>query len=193
MDRPRDPLHHIDKTLAPGGALMRRGVPEAVERAAARMAQLVIGQALPVTETLLGEIGQRWRVGARDLGRTRQAGAHDRPRRLVRAAQMVGDPGRIARQLPRESGEYGSVGTVARHIRLPVDAAAMFDGGVPYPPEPRCRSILAGTAGPDCSGVERRDFSGMRRAGGGCTRGSGGQALAHPAAATSSIMISPIC
>ena len=71
MDRARDPLHHIDKALAAGRALMRRGMPEAVERAAARMAQLLVGQALPVAETLLGEIGDRRRVGAGDLGRAR--------------------------------------------------------------------------------------------------------------------------
>ena len=160
MDRARDPLHHIDKALAAGGALMRRRVPEAVERAAARMAQLVIGQALPVAETLLGEVGHRRRVGAGYLGRSGQAGAHDRPRRLVRAAQMARDPDRIARQLPRQPGEHGSIGAVARHVRLPVDAAAMLDRGVPHPPEPRCRRVLAGTAGADCSGVERRDLAG---------------------------------
>ena len=57
MDRSRDPLHHIDKALAARGALVRRGLPEAVKGAAARMAQLLIGQALPVAETLLRKVG----------------------------------------------------------------------------------------------------------------------------------------
>src|SRR5579863_7361720 len=52
VDGARHTLHDIDKTLAAGRPLMRRSVPEAVERAAARMAQFFIGQALPVAETL---------------------------------------------------------------------------------------------------------------------------------------------
>ena len=34
-DRPRHPGHHVDKALAAGNTLMRRGMPETVERAAA--------------------------------------------------------------------------------------------------------------------------------------------------------------
>src|ERR1044071_735165 len=105
MDRARDPLHDIDKALAAWGALMRRRMPEAMERAAARMAQLVIGQALPVAETLLAEIRYRGRFGAGYLGRPGQAGADDRPRRFVRAAQMARDPHRVMRQLSRQPGE----------------------------------------------------------------------------------------
>ena len=131
-------------------------MPEAVERAAAGMAQLLIGQPLPVAETLLGEIGDRRRVGAGDLGRSRQAGADDRPRRLVGAAQIAGHPGRIARQLPREPGEHGGVGAVARHVLLAVDAAVMLHRRVPHPPEAGRRGGLSGAAGADRAGLERR-------------------------------------
>src|SRR4051794_29010514 len=87
MDRARDPLHHVDEALAAGGALMRRRVPESVERTAARMAQLVIGQALPVAETLFAKLRYRGRFGAGYLGWPGQAGADDRPCRFMRAAQ----------------------------------------------------------------------------------------------------------
>src|SRR6266704_1808536 len=50
MDRPRDALHHVDKALTARRALNRRGVPEAVKCAAPRVAQLVIGEALPLAE-----------------------------------------------------------------------------------------------------------------------------------------------
>ena len=75
MDRPRHPFHDIDEALAARRALMRRRMPEAVEGAAAGMAQFLVGQALPVAEALLGEVGDRRRVRAGDLGGAGQAGA----------------------------------------------------------------------------------------------------------------------
>src|SRR5262249_59506395 len=59
MDRPRDALEHVDKALTAGCPLVRRGMPEAVERAAARVPQFLVGEALPITKTLLGELGDR--------------------------------------------------------------------------------------------------------------------------------------
>src|SRR3954462_3418757 len=84
-----DPLHHVDKALAAGRPLLRRGVPEAVKGAAARLAQLLIGQPLPLAEILLGQIGDRLGLRARDRVGARQTGAHDRPRGLVRAPQIA--------------------------------------------------------------------------------------------------------
>ena len=63
MDRLRHPLHHIGEALAAGRPLMRRGMPEAMERAGARLAQFLVGQPLPLAEALLGEIGDRRRGG----------------------------------------------------------------------------------------------------------------------------------
>src|SRR4029077_2458050 len=64
MDRARDPLHHIDEALAARDAFMCGRVPEAVKRAAPRVAQLLIGEALPIAEALFGEVGDRLGVGA---------------------------------------------------------------------------------------------------------------------------------
>ena len=56
-DRPGHPRHQIGETLAARHALIRRRMPKPVERAAARVAQLVVGHALPIAEILLGQIG----------------------------------------------------------------------------------------------------------------------------------------
>src|SRR3954454_1479756 len=80
-----DPLHHVDKALAAGRPLLRRGVPEAVKGAAARLAQLLIGQALPVAEALLGEVGDRLGLGTWDRVWAGQPRPHDRPRGLMGA------------------------------------------------------------------------------------------------------------
>src|SRR5829696_6274232 len=83
VDRARDALHHVDEAFAAGRPLMRRRVPKAVELPAARMAQLVVGQALPVAEALLGEVGDRRGLWPRDPIGAGQPGADDRLCRLV--------------------------------------------------------------------------------------------------------------
>ncbi len=113
-----DPLHECTiggSKLSPAGsgrALVRRGVPEAVKGAAARLVQLLVFEALPLAEILFGKIGDCWRVGSGDRLRPGEPGADDRPRRLVGAAQIARDPCRIARQLAREAGKYRPVGAV---------------------------------------------------------------------------------
>src|SRR4051812_12282966 len=114
---------------------MRRRVPETVERAAARLAQFLISQALPVAEALLGEVGDGGRVGTGYFGWAGEAGADDGARRFVGAPQVAGHPGGVARQLARQTGEHGSIGTVAGHVLAAVDAALMVDRRVPHPPE----------------------------------------------------------
>src|SRR5712671_6469102 len=74
VDRARYPPHYIHEAFAAGGALMRRRMPEAVKGAAAGMAQLLVGQALPVAEALLGQIRDRRRGRAGDRVGAGQAG-----------------------------------------------------------------------------------------------------------------------
>src|SRR5205085_330431 len=148
-------------------------MPEARKGAAARVAQFLVGQPLPVAKALLREIGDSRHVRAGDRVGAGQAGTHDRARRLVGAAQIAGHPDRVARQLTREAGEDGRVGTVAGHVLLAVDAALMRDRGMPDPPEARRRRGLVGAQAPIAG----------RNAG----------RVAHLAAATSSMTISPIC
>src|SRR5437763_13786369 len=47
VDRARHALHRVEEALAARRALMRRRMPETVERAAAGMAQFLVGQPLP--------------------------------------------------------------------------------------------------------------------------------------------------
>src|SRR5262249_28683289 len=105
MDRPRDALEHVDKALAARRPLVCRRMPEAVERAAARVLQFLVGEALPITKTLLGEIGDRLGFGSGDRVGAGQTGAHDGGGGFMRAAQIADDPDRVARQLPRQTGE----------------------------------------------------------------------------------------
>jgi hypothetical protein len=66
MDRPADLRSDRQETLAARRCLMRRCVPEAMEVAVARLAQLLIGQALPLAKILLCEIGERQRIRTGD-------------------------------------------------------------------------------------------------------------------------------
>ncbi len=184
MNGARDPLHHVDKALAAGRAFMRRRMPEAMERAAARLAQFLVGEALPIAKALLGEVGDCLGPGAGDRVGARQPGAQDCPRGLVRAAQIAGDPDRLARQLPGEAAEDRRIGAVAGHVLLAIDAALMRDRGMPHPPEPRRRHGLANATRADRAGTEGRGLALCRVA----------RPRAHlAAAATSSITISPVC
>ena len=183
VDGARNALHHIDKALAARGAFMRRRMPEPVERAAPRMAQFLVGQPLPLAKALLRKIGDRLGIRPGDRIGPPEPGAHDRPRRLVRPAQMARDPHRIARQLARQPGKNRGIGAVARHVLLAVDAPLMRNRRMPYPPEAGRRRRRLSRAGANRTGPERGDLALATVA-----RGP-----AHFAAATSSMTISPIC
>src|SRR5207302_8097734 len=183
VDGARDALHHIDKARAARGACSRRRMPEPVERAAPRMAQFLVGQPLQLANALLRKIGDRLATRPGDRIGAPEPGAHDRPRRLVRPAEMARDPHRIARQLARQPGKNRGIGAVARHVLLAVDAPLMRNRRMPYPREAGRRRGRISRAGANRTAPERGDLALATVA-----RGP-----AHFAAATSSMTISPIC
>src|SRR6266550_8610883 len=158
-------------------------VEHPVDRAAPRMAQFLVGQPLPLAKALLRKIRDRLGIRPGDRIGPPEPGAHDRPRGLMRPAQMSRDPHRIARQLARQPGKNRGIGAVARHVLLAVDTPLMRDRRMPYPPEAGRRPGRVGGAGADRAGPERGDLALATVA-----RGP-----AHFAAATSSMTISPIC
>src|SRR5256885_12758479 len=87
-DGARNALHHIDKALAARGALMRRRMPEPVERAAPRMAQFLVGQPLPIPKTLLRKIGDRLGIRPGDRIGPPEPARPNPPPRPGRPAQM---------------------------------------------------------------------------------------------------------
>src|SRR5437660_9379307 len=181
VDGARNALHHIDKALAARGAFMRRRMPEPVKGAATRLAQFFVGQPLPIPKALLRKVGDRLSIRPGDRIGPRQPGAHDRPRRLVRPAQMARDPHRIARQLARQPGKNRGIGAVARHVLLAVDTPLMRNRRMPYPPEAGRRPGRVGGACADRTGPERGDLALATVA----------RAPAHFAAAASRMTTSP--
>jgi hypothetical protein len=86
VDRSAYPRGDRHETFATRRRLMRWRMPKAMEIAVARLAQRVIGKALPFAEILFGEVRHRDRLRPGDRLRPRQTGADDRRRRLMSAA-----------------------------------------------------------------------------------------------------------
>ena len=108
VDRARHPLAQVDEALAARRPLMRRRVPEQMEVAAADFSQLVIGEALPLAEILLGEVGIDERLGAGDFfGPGSRRGRCSA--RLVRAQQVEAYQTALGSSLPGEAGEHASL------------------------------------------------------------------------------------
>ena len=89
---------HRQSSRRPVRARMRRRMPEPVKRAAAPVVGVRRRSSPSVTELLLGEVrDRRCTQGPGVLGRSGQARADDRPRRFMGAAQIAGNPDRLAR------------------------------------------------------------------------------------------------